>query len=92
MPITPSKTGSNSWIISYSIKVDGDLKIFTEEFIGTIKDAMLHEKQLRKAAIPSISATASSRVRPSSLKACESCKLSAIEDAGTDVLEWNWKN
>ena len=50
MPITPSKNGSNSWIISYSIKVDGDLKVFTEEFIGTIKDAMLHEKQLRKAA------------------------------------------
>lgn len=50
MPITPSKNGSNSWLISFSIVENGDLKVFAEEFAGTIKDAMLREIELRKTA------------------------------------------
>ena len=50
MPITPSKNDSNSWVISYSILENGNLKIFTEEFKGTIKDAMRVEIKLRKEA------------------------------------------
>jgi len=49
MPIAPSKNSTNAWIISYSFIEDGEHKVLTEEFKGTIKDAMFYEKQLREA-------------------------------------------
>jgi len=49
MPITPSKNSTNTWIISYSFTEDGEYKVLTEEFKGSIKDAMFYEKQLREA-------------------------------------------
>ena len=49
MPITPSKNSTDTWIISYSFTEDGEYKVLTEEFKGSIKDAMFYEKQLREA-------------------------------------------
>jgi len=50
MPIMPSKTGPNTWLICYSVKVDGELKFVKEEFEGSIREAMFHEMQLRGLA------------------------------------------
>jgi len=47
MPIMPSKTCANTWLICFSIKVDGELKYVKEEFVGSIKEAMLYEMQIR---------------------------------------------
>jgi hypothetical protein len=53
MPIKPLKNSTNTWIISYSFTEDGEHKVLTEEFKGTIKEAMSHEKQLRKVSMRS---------------------------------------
>jgi hypothetical protein len=50
MSITPSKIAENTWDIKLCFKVDGELRCIKEEFVGSIKDAMLHEKQLRGLA------------------------------------------
>jgi len=54
MPIKPLKKDSiNTWLISYSFTKDGEHKVLTEEFEGTIKEAVFHEKLLRKASTQS---------------------------------------
>jgi hypothetical protein len=50
MSIVPSKTESNTWLISFSIRVDGELRFVNEEFAGNIKDALSYERQLRGLA------------------------------------------
>jgi hypothetical protein len=50
MPITPSKSAENAWDIKLCLKVDGQLRCITEEFVGTIKEAMAYEAQLRGLA------------------------------------------
>jgi hypothetical protein len=50
MPIMPSNTGSNTWTICFSHKVNGELKFFKEEFVGSIREAMFLEMQLRGLA------------------------------------------
>ena len=50
MPITPSKVSENTWNIKLCLKVDGKLRCINEEFVGSIKEAMFHEMQLRSLA------------------------------------------
>jgi hypothetical protein len=50
MPITPSKTAENTWDIKICVKVDGELRCINEVFVGSIKEAMIREKQLHDAA------------------------------------------
>ena len=50
MSITPSNIAENTWDISFCFKVNGRLKCINEEFVGTIKEAMFHEMQLRDLA------------------------------------------
>ena len=50
MPITPSKTAENTWNIKLCFRVNGELRCINEEFVGTIKEAMFHELQLRQMA------------------------------------------
>jgi len=47
MPITPSKFDENTWDIKLCINVGGELRCIKEEFVGTIKEAMSYEAQLR---------------------------------------------
>jgi hypothetical protein len=61
MPVMPLNTDSNTWLICFSYKEDGELKFFKEEFVGSIREAMFHEMQLRDLTkdgfIPSIRKT-----------------------------------
>lgn len=50
MPVMPLNTDSNSWLICFSQKVDGELRFFQVEFVGSIREAMFHEMQLRDLA------------------------------------------
>jgi len=50
MPVMPVNPDSNTWLICFSHKVDGELKFFREEFVGSIREAMFHEMQLRSLA------------------------------------------
>jgi hypothetical protein len=43
----PSNTGPNTWNICFTIRVNGELKIVSEEFFGSIREAMFYEMQLR---------------------------------------------
>ena len=47
MSITPSNIAQNTWNIKLCLKVDGQLRCINEEFVGSIKEAMFHEMQLR---------------------------------------------
>jgi hypothetical protein len=50
MPIMPSKTAENTWNIYFSVKVDGEVRFVNEEFVGTIREALFYEMQLRGLA------------------------------------------
>lgn len=50
MPVMPLNTDSKTWLICFSHKVNGEVKFFKEEFVGTIKEAMFREMQLRGLA------------------------------------------
>jgi len=50
MPIMPSKAGSNTWHIFFSVTVNGKLEYFKEEFEGSIKEAIFYEMQIRALA------------------------------------------
>ena len=50
MPILPIDADSNTWLICFSQKVNGEYKHFKGEFVGTIREAMSHEMQLRSLA------------------------------------------
>jgi len=50
MPVMPLNSDSNTWLICFSHKVNGEYKLFKEEFVGTIKEAMFREMQLRGLA------------------------------------------
>lgn len=57
MPLMPLNTDSNRWLICFSYIVDGTPKFFKEEFVGSIREAMFYEIQLRglaKDGIPPI--------------------------------------
>jgi hypothetical protein len=50
MPVMPLKIDSNTWLICFSHKVDGELKFYKKEFVGSIREALFHEMQLRGLA------------------------------------------
>jgi hypothetical protein len=50
MPVVPLNIETNTWLICFSHKVNGELKFFKEEFVGSIREAMFHEMQLRGLA------------------------------------------
>lgn len=50
MPVMPLDRNSNTWLICFSHTVDGEHKFFKEEFVGTIREAMFYEMQLRGLA------------------------------------------
>jgi hypothetical protein len=50
MPVLPQDTDSNIWLICFSHKVDGKSKFIKETFVGSIREALLHEIQLRGLA------------------------------------------
>jgi len=50
MPVLPLNTDTNTWLICFSHKVDGKSKFIQEKFVGTIREAMFHETQLRSLA------------------------------------------
>ena len=50
MPIIPSATELNTWNICFTTKVDGQLKVHKEIFVGSIRDAVFYEMQLRGQA------------------------------------------
>jgi len=50
MPVMPLNAESNTWLICFSHKVNGEHKFFKEEFVGSIREAMFHEMQLRGLA------------------------------------------
>lgn len=50
MPVMPLNPDSKTWLISILHKVNGEDKLFKEEFVGTIKEAMFREMQLRGLA------------------------------------------
>jgi hypothetical protein len=47
MPVMPLDSSSNTWLICFSYKADGEIKYFRKEFTGTIREALFHEMQLR---------------------------------------------
>jgi len=57
MPVMPLNTDSNTWLICFSQNLDGKLTFFKEEFVGSIREAMFHEKQLRGLAKESTNST-----------------------------------
>ena len=50
MPIMPASKGRNKWLICFTLKIDGAVKFVKEEFQGTVREAMIHEMQLRGLA------------------------------------------
>lgn len=47
MPVIPDKTQKDRWIISYVIVIDGVKHHRKAEFIGTLKQALDQERNLR---------------------------------------------
>ncbi len=50
MSIMPANAAENTWDIKLCVKVDGELRCISERFVGTIREAMSHEMQLRGRA------------------------------------------
>jgi hypothetical protein len=50
MPVLPLNPDSNTWLICFSYKVEGKSKFVKEQFVGSIREAMFHEMQLRSLA------------------------------------------
>lgn len=50
MPIIPSETELNTWNICFTTKVDGQLRVHKEIFVGSIREAVFYEMQLRGQA------------------------------------------
>jgi len=50
MPVLPQNTDSNTWLICFSHKVDGNTRFIKETFVGSIREAMFREMQLRGLA------------------------------------------
>lgn len=50
MPIFPSTIDPNTWDICITTIVDGQLKVHREVFVGSIREAVLFEMQLRELA------------------------------------------
>lgn len=50
MSIMPLNSESNTWLICFSYRLCGESKFVKEEFVGSIKDALFHEVQLRDLA------------------------------------------
>ena len=50
MPLMPLNNDSNRWLICFSHKVDGTPSFYKEEFVGSIREAMFYEIQLRGLA------------------------------------------
>ena len=50
MPVMPLDADTNTWLICFSHKVNGEYRYIKEEFVGTIREAMFHEMQLRGLA------------------------------------------
>jgi len=50
MPIMPLDSDSNSWLICFSYTLDGKCRFIKEEFVGSIREALFYEIQLRDLA------------------------------------------
>lgn len=50
MPIMPLNADSSTWLICFAYKADGKEKFIKEEFVGSIREAMFYEMQLRDLA------------------------------------------
>ena len=50
MAIIPSTTDPDTWNICFTTKVDGELIVHKNVFVGSIREAVFYEMQLRGQA------------------------------------------
>ena len=48
MPILPASKEQNTWLICFSVKANGVVMFIREEFVGTVRDAIRYEMDLRR--------------------------------------------
>jgi len=48
MPVLPHPAKENTWVINYVTVEEGNRKFHKVEFTGTLKDALLRERELHK--------------------------------------------
>lgn len=48
MPILPASKEQNTWLICFSVKVNGAVMFIREEFVGTVREAIRYEMDLRR--------------------------------------------
>jgi len=48
MPVIPHPTKEKTWVIDYVTSEGGNKKFYRVEFTGTLKDALLQERELHK--------------------------------------------